>query len=442
MIRGSSKNNKKKSSTQKDGGEKSPATQPAATMPKKAKAITTRTVNKKFEVSRPTSKLSQNQSPESAKTTPDHSQPPTPPPPVDNQLPEPAIKKMERSHSFFLTRKLSKIYNTMTGSKDNLAKIAENEMESSTATVATTPATVAYKFTRSLTMAAIPIRQSFRRVFRESRLEKLHEENDSREQTVVASADVPDSPVMVRRRPKSVAADISATGEERSERRHSFLNQLKRTFSNTPNEKEKSMNPRWSASLASLQQIDMMVSYEDLSFINYDMFNTYEKQLVKRAPYSPQTEEPNVFFPNIAQPVVIEETVRRRQHNPKVKKIVTAMHAGTATDIDANFDQPRNLYRQSLDDKKLKFLNRVTRDSFRWSNNLERTTEDVLMLDNYMQSVTNDITTSSNDVVDGGRTSSVVLCERCVFAKIQRLSQSNGNIKTIAEWPVPVSDWI
>lgn len=438
MIRRSTRNTKKKD-IQKDGVDKPLAATPEVTASslKKTKSHTTRIVSKKFDTSpRPPAKQSGNQlPPDSANGGPSghyHNQQIAATTSVVSLVnkPEIPIKKMERSHSFHLARKLSKIYNTITGSKDNLAQIAENELETSTVTAAiASPTTnVSYKFTRSLTMAAIPIRQSLRRVFRETRLEKLHEENDSKEATV------PD----VRGRPKSFAAD---TVEERSsEQRHYFLNQLKRTFSSTPSDKtEKIMNPRWSASLASLQQIDMMVSYEDLSFINYDVFNTYEKQLEKIHPHSPR-QKTNINFQedpsSQPSPVVSSTAVRRRQHQEP--KFGSTMHIGTTStsDIDTNFDQKRNLYRQSLDDKKLKFLNRVTLDSYRWSNNLERerTTEDVYMLDNYIQ------TPVTETYCDNNSKSRVLCCEKCVFTTNQRLSLSLENIRTIPELLVLVSE--
>lgn len=319
---------------------------------------------------------------------------------VDNQMPEP--KKMERSHSFFLTRHLSKIYNNITGSKESLTKIPENDEPS-----------VAYKFSRSLTMAAIPIRQSIRRVFRESRLEKLHEENVSDKMDKEGEAVEPEEiqpslpePV-VRRRPKSIATDVTSSPE----RRHSFLMALRRTFSNTPSEKDNALNPKWSASLANLQQIDVMVSYEDLSFINYDKFNTYEKQLEKlntrNVFENPRTDDRQSiremeasFVPIPMQPPMSPDpsTVRMRKHPISVVES-QASTSKFASDFDVNFDQPRNLYRQSLDDKKLKFLNKVNRDSFRLSNNLERTAEDVLMLDNYMHN--DDSVVAAVDTVDG-----------------------------------------
>lgn len=316
--------------------------------------------------------------------------------------PDPPIKKMERSHSFFLTRKLSKIYNTLTGSKENLSKIPENENEEPV-----------FKFSRSLSLATIPLRKSYRRIVRETKLEKLHEEHpekvdENKEETAEASND-----------PMPSSDESTSPTRERS---NSFLSQLKRTFSSS-SDKKKPLNPRWSASLANLQQIDVMVSYEDLSFINYDKFNTYEKKLIKpvegdylqRAAnnrmsmdermlnkYYRQKSENAVKIPVEAETVILDtpaasaNPVVRRRKNNRVEEVQKSAHVDS--NIDSNFDQSRNVYRNSLDEAKLKFLNKVNRDSFRLSNNFERTAEEVLMLDNYLSGNAAD---EPVDTVDG-----------------------------------------
>lgn len=310
--------------------------------------------------------------------------------------PEPPIKKMERSHSFFLTRKLSKIYNTLTGSKENLTKIPENEHEEPV-----------FKFSRSLSLATIPLRKSYRRIARETKLEKLHEEHPEKADEIKDEISEPTKDAV------SYNDENSSPTRERS---NSFLSQLKRTFSSS-GDKKKPLNPRWSASLANLQQIDVMVSYEDLSFINYDKFNTYEKNLTKPVETnylqragnnrmsmdermlnkyfqkSPTTTENETNIVDTASAAIVNPVVRRRKNNhlDRVRKSVYL-----DSNIDSNFDQSRNVYRNSLDEAKLKFLNKVNRDSFRLSNNFERTAEDVLMLDNYLSGGT-DTTDSGND---------------------------------------------
>lgn len=324
-------------------------------------------------------------------------------------LPDPPIKKMERSHSFFLTRKLSKIYNTLTGSKDNLTKIPENENEEPV-----------FKFSRSLSLATIPLRKSYRRIVRETKLEKLHEEHPEKPEE--SKEDEP------------VESQHSSSNEENvsptRERSNSFLSHLKRTFSSSSDRKQP-LNPKWSASLANLQQIDVMVSYENLSFINYDKFNTYEKNLTKpvesnylqRAGTNRMSMDErmlNKYYqnsgsvsesPSFQKPVNATDTpmsildtpattvnpVVRRRKNNQLDRIRKSAYLDS--NIDSNFDQSRNVYRNSLDATKLKFLNKVNRDSFRLSNNFERTAEDVLMLDNYLSGNTPDTVDGESDNV-------------------------------------------
>lgn len=295
--------------------------------------------------------------------------------------------KMERSHSFFLTRKLSKIYANMTNSsKENLAHIPETGG-------GTTPEPPPFKFTRSLSMATIPIRQSFRRVFRENKLEKLHEENSTEkvdkvvESVPLLSTGIPE--VELRKKPLTVTTSNDSSNESR-ERRTSFietLRDLSRSIGGRSS--EASINSKWSASLASLQQIDTMVSYENLKFIDYDKFNTYEQLLQKKRQATTSNGTRKQIDPVIAQPIDTPKTVERTppspppvlnsNGNPEVR--MRKHSIANESDINANFDIPKNLYRQSLDKQKLQFLNRVNRQSFRWSNYSVRNAEDVLILD-------------------------------------------------------------
>lgn len=322
---------------------------------------------------------------------------------INKQQPhlEPPIKKMERSHSFFLTRKLSKIYNTLTGSKENLTKIPESEQEEPS-----------FKFSRSLSLATIPLRKSYRRIVRETKLEKLHEEHP--EKADDHKDDIPETTK------ENAPCNDESTSPTR-ERSNSFLSHLKRTFSSS-SDKRKPLNPKWSVSLANLQQIDVMVSYEDLSFINYDKFNTYEKNLIKpiennylqRAANNRMSMDErmlNKYFEksgNATGLVKESETsnildttatsvnpVVRRRKNVQLDRVRKS--ACLDSNIESNFDQSRNVYRNSLDEAKLKFLNKVNRESFRLSNNFERTAEDVLMLDNYLSENAQDATDNVNN---------------------------------------------
>lgn len=330
-------------------------------------------------------------------------------------VPPPPIRKMERAHTFFLTRKISQIYNTLTtGSKENLSKIPEAEPIMNGAAgvpTAATPSTPPpFKFTRSLSMASIPIRQSFRRVFRDHhKLEKLHEENSTEKVDAVAVADSqlqpamlpvpagiasPDrhsSPVVMQPSAPVPAPPLpalrprSASGVfERPQRRSSFRSTLRELLSisghQSPADRDKPINSKWSASLASLQQIDNMVSYEDLSFIDYDKFNTYEQTMAQRRnrpALRPAAVDVASMSPHTVQ--VTRRKALQTQASPSPS--LSLPHHHTVTAAETNFDQPKNLYRYSLDDRKLRFLSRLNRQSFRLSDYSDRAAADVLMLD-------------------------------------------------------------
>lgn len=199
-------------------------------------------------------------------------------------------KKLKRSNSFILTRKLSKIYHTLTGSKDNLNKIPENDdQHGQKCDSLPNP----FKFTRSASMATIPLRRSYRNSnIRESKLGQLQEEG-GHGHTIAPSATSCNetngfcdenelSHPSANADPNVNKISDNECNTSQSDRKNSFnlLSSLRRTFSVTP-AKRKSYNSKWSASLMNLQQIDVMVSYENLSFINYDKFNTYEANLIR-----------------------------------------------------------------------------------------------------------------------------------------------------------------
>lgn len=356
----------------------------------------------------------------------------------------PPIRKMERAHSFFLTRKLSQIYNNLTtGSKDNLSKITESSEPLTAASIppSTTMPPAPFKFTRSLSMASIPIRQSFRRVFRENKLEKLHEENSSEKVDAIVSTvqikanDLVDRPsisskvgsVELRSGFSPTTSDGSAqhqppTESKQRERRSSFRNTIYELGRTISGHSDKPITTRWSASLASLQHIDTMVSYEDLSFIDYDKFNTYEQMLAKqrrqrkkhllndstggiqpsptmsiRSATISQTSPSIALLPS---PVMTSNSkvVRRRKQNIQlVDHNPCQQHQ-----LEQNFDQPKNLYRQSLDDTKLKFLQRVSRQSFRLSDLYDdQRSDDILQVDRVQRSVSQQTLLVGSDGVDG-----------------------------------------
>ncbi|XP_053684333.1 pleckstrin homology domain-containing family G member 5 isoform X2 [Sabethes cyaneus] len=270
--------------------------------------------------------------------------------------------KLERANSFSLTRKLSQIYNKLSGSRECLATPSEGAAQP-------------YQFTRSLSLSSIQLKKNYRKSLNESNLSRVHEDailehTESNEETENHSPPTPIEP------PKL-------------ERSNSILASFRRKLSFRSDKKPK-LPAKWNTSLQNLRQEDFMVSYDDLSFVDYDQFNQYEAHLERKLSISqrdlsltqpsitqrpPATEHPIV---EAANPPVI----RRRQktdHDLRRKMLVRK-----SFDLDCNFDLDKNLYRNSIDDEKLKFLSKVNRKSFRWSADVERDV-DALNLDSLDQ---------------------------------------------------------
>lgn len=304
-------------------------------------------------------------------------------------FPEP--KKIERSNSFVIS-KLTDFYHKVRGSQDNLNKIEPQPQRPPPAFLSATG--------RSQTLAEISsTRKSYRRSIREPKLEELQEEHDTTIDTPIIEE--PTSPVVLRR-----------NSREDDEPSKGLLSRLKRTFSIKP-DRRKSFNSNWSTSLQSLQNIDTMVSYEDLRFIDYDKFNTYEKQINQRIsltvsqksinqPNKPESSPPSPqhalaqtkqhISEPLTSPIIIEPPrpfppsfptidVRRR---PKKKRVVSQFDAT----YEKNFDAGRNLYRQSFDRRTLEHFKDINRDSFRMSGFHDLT--DSLLLDNYLEGKSTD----------------------------------------------------
>ncbi|CAD7005108.1 unnamed protein product [Ceratitis capitata] len=338
--------------------------------------------------------------------------------------------KFERSNSFSLRGKLSKLINSITGSKENLTRLDDENANP-------------YKFTRSRSM--ILLRRSNRRSLIEPQLEQLSEETDStlpsspRKMSAEVTemqgppllttvqksnksatnedksidADVAESitpqrqnlqpltstpveesstqAISLRRKTSSIslapgegnAVPFNPIANFQRRRSNTLLASFKSTIATITGEKKKEkLNPKWSASLQSLQAIDNMVSYENMSFIDYDKFNGYEKQLERQlSTLSLRTMEQNPQLPalppnNGIAPSIVNNTsfitpeavVRRRK--PSVARQLAERKGGSRgsfnfdTDYEHNLDKPRNVYRDSLDSRKLERLNDFSRNSF------------------------------------------------------------------------------
>lgn len=326
--------------------------------------------------------------------------------------------KFERSGSFSLKGKISKLFNSITGSKENLTKTEEEGGE------------LPFKFTRSRSM--ILPRRTNRRSLIEPQLEQLSEEADasspaSPRKNSVENVEV--TPLRPISSPDTGSVSATSTPVEsgssaqklrktstpvlmsdpnfdpianfKKRRSNTFMSSFKSTFAglaSTEKKKEK-LNDKWRASLQSLQAIDNMVSYENMSFIDYDKFNGYEKQLERKLSQislidpslnstimtpdvshisdntsyilpSPSTPS-NVSAPS---PFVTPQTVVRR------RKTSTSLHGSARkladrrsasrnsftldSDYEHNLDKPRNVYRESLDSRKLELLNDMSRNSY------------------------------------------------------------------------------
>ncbi|XP_032573161.1 uncharacterized protein LOC6616244 isoform X3 [Drosophila sechellia] len=352
------------------------------------------------------------------------------------------VPKMERSNSFLRT-KLNKLINHLTGSKENLSR-TDSDGDSSR-----TP----YIFTRSRSM--IQMRRPNRRSFIEPQLEQLSEETEksgdltspaSPRKTSVVDLQV-SSPVLLRRseltssvrtpkRRQSAQPFTSTPLDEmqspaqrkgsvmslnqtepanpqlnfQKRRSNTLIASFKSTFSGFTGsgsgaEKKEKMNPKWSASLQSLQAIDNMVSYSNMSFIDYDKFNGYEKQLERQqslmslaeqpVPTATQLPLPPSALAQSHSPSPLGDTSRTSVHlgsslDESVRTVVmrrrrsktslegrskTSLEGRSSmaslnsafnldTDYDHNLDRVHNVYRESLDSRTLELLNQRTRNSF------------------------------------------------------------------------------
>lgn len=182
-------------------------------------------------------------------------------------------RKLERSNSFFLTRQLTKIYDSLTNSKESLKD--NNDAKSDTKKP--------FKFIRSVSLAAISLKKDYRNSMRKPKLEQLSEEDHPFGTQTEKSKR--------KYEKKSNTASVDSLSSRISDK-SSVMSSFRRTFSLTPS-RRKSTNPKWSASLMSLQQIDVMISYENLSFIDYDKFNTYEENLMSKIKSSNHTGDVN-----------------------------------------------------------------------------------------------------------------------------------------------------
>lgn len=313
--------------------------------------------------------------------------------PSDAKMAEEEPKKLERSNSF-ISRGLSKIFHAKFSSKENLVdKSKDNEKQE-----VALPNTLQ----RSLTLNSIQTGKNYRKTLPELRLEKLSEEKINENEKNKSPSLSP--PVILRSRspasyrqsmPVGTFDDIDflkppppflpqATAP--LQRSGSFINLIRRKISFNE-AKTESMTP--AASLQSLQKIDnFLVSYDDLSFVDYDKFNKYEQQIDKMREFIKRKAIAPVVPVQAENSVVIRRRPKR-----------ALSHLGN--DFNNNLDRAKNLYRQSIDSNKLRMLSSMNSESFNWRQN----PYDWLSLDDmhdikHSEIPTVDIVDSSPNIVD------------------------------------------
>lgn len=270
--------------------------------------------------------------------------------------------KLKRPNSFYFSRTLSKIYTKLSGSKESInVDVKDNKMSEK-------PEVTTFKFQRSLTLNSIQVKKNYKNNFPENRLEKLTEEKICDD---VKTKSPTSSPVEIVRRSPSIYRQSMPPGsfdnvdysllkpQNKLERSASFISLIRRKISST---ESSPLNSNWATSL---QQIDNMVSYEDLSFVDYDKFNQYEQQ-ISRMLIRQQTKEAKER--KLKDALNTTAVVRRRSK--------------MSADFNSNLDQEKNLYRQSIDSRKLHFLSTIYLDSRRGNKICNESPIDWLSLEN------------------------------------------------------------
>lgn len=317
-----------------------------------------------------------------------------------------AEPKLERSNSFFLTRKLSEIYQKLSSSKENLHKAVESDDKK-------------LGITRSLSLNSIQLKKNYRRsLVQESKLGKLSEEQICENEKKVISppatpsdedlkrikqqkaenrrsvppeafrhmnVQVPINPIVPEPKPEIKTKEDSKMKLERSP---SLLSIIRKKVSFTDKNR---MSGNWNTSLLNLQLIDNMVSYENMTYVNYDKFNKYGQDLEKNLsqgeliPLNPPINQPTTISQNFPQNTINtqRQSLVYEATNPVIRAVKMREKKRKMVDVNSNLDRDKNLYRQSIDSAKLRFLSSINLESHRWSQYLNPNNAlDYLQLEN------------------------------------------------------------
>lgn len=162
------------------------------------------------------------------------------------------VPKLERASTSFITRRITKLYGTLTQSNETSSADTVDGKK------------VPIKFIRSFSSAAISLRKDYRFGGPTTALEQLREEDGHADGINDAANEI-----------KSIRSEYVATVSKHKS--STLLSTFKRTFSLTPSKRKSGKN----ASLLSLQQLDAIESHDDRSFVDYDPLNTYGRKLMQ-----------------------------------------------------------------------------------------------------------------------------------------------------------------
>uniref|UniRef100_A0A336LZI8 CSON009190 protein n=1 Tax=Culicoides sonorensis TaxID=179676 RepID=A0A336LZI8_CULSO len=261
-------------------------------------------------------------------------------------LPDPPVK-LERSKTFVFGNKINKVLNKLTGSRDSLNKIDNNNIDEQ-------PSDNRFNLKRSLTLSSISIKRNNRKSLREPVLEELKEDAVLEK----INNNIPENnsktlPVIAHR--------SSATFEPPPFKRSgSFIDRLKSKLS-TGKTQSNLVRNSWSASLQSLQQIDTMVKYDDLKFVDYDKFNTYEQRLEKDL-NSLNTSQSDLW--SLGNPSASGSMGKRYPSASSLKSIesinaTVRMRAKKRISFNmSNLDEDKNVFRHSLETASINALSK------------------------------------------------------------------------------------
>lgn len=244
-----------------------------------------------------------------------------------SNLPDPPVKLERAKTTFVIGHKLNKVFNKLTGSRESLNKIDEHEDENR------------FTLKRSLTLSSFSLKRHNRKSLQKPVLEEL-KEDAVLEKVEPKSNETPPSPPPFDPPPLKRSA--------------SFIDRLKRRLSSvsTKPSKESGMRSSWNTSLQNLQKIDNMVKYDDLSFVNYDKFNTYVQRVERQLSQTDLTR-------NYSTLDLREDTpIRRYPSTLSLRSIdpTATVRLRPKKRISFNLGSENNLLRQSLDSDRFQMM--------------------------------------------------------------------------------------